>query len=217
MPVRQHRLRRIDARSQLDPAWRAAFELAWEAYRAGTIPVGAVVTDSDGTVLAQGRNRMFEASGPDGQIFGSRVAHAEINALVQLGTERRYWECTLRTTLEPCAQCIAAAWLSTIGRVSFAASDAYAGAAKLIERQIEAADSARNYPMAVDGPLSGPLAVFAELLAVSFFVDRDPQHEVTEAYRARRPELVGLAERLGLRERKKANLDEILAELWNEL
>jgi tRNA(Arg) A34 adenosine deaminase TadA len=207
----------MDAWSGLESAWRAGFELAWEAYCAGTIPVGAVVTDADGTVLARGRNRMFEPSGPDGQIFGSRVAHAEINALVQLGTERRYWECTLWTTLEPCAQCIAAAWLSTIGRVSFAASDAYAGAARLIERQIEAADSARNYPMAVDGPLGGALALFAELLPVSFFVDRDPDHPVTNAYRERRPQLVALAERVRLRERKETPLDEVLAEIWDEL
>src|SRR5919201_6817188 len=145
----------MDAWSELEPAWRPAFELAWQAFCAGTIPVGAVVTDADGALLARGRNRMFETSGPEGEIFGSRVAHAEINALVQLGTERRYFECTLWTTLEPCAQCIGAAWLSTIGRVAFAASDVYAGAAKLIERQIEAADSARDFPMAVAGPLGG--------------------------------------------------------------
>ena len=207
----------MDVWAELEPVWRPAFELSWEAYCAGTIPVGAVVTDSDGTVLARGRNRMFETSGPEGEIFGSRVAHAEINALVQLGTERRYFECTLWTTLEPCAQCIAAAWLSTIGRVSFAASDAYAGAAKLIERQIEAADSARNFPMAVDGPLDGPLALFAELLPVSFFVDRDPRHPVTDAYRERRPYLVALAERARLRERKGVHLDDVLAQLGEEL
>jgi tRNA(Arg) A34 adenosine deaminase TadA len=195
----------------MEPAWRAAFELAWEAFRAGTIPVGAVVTDADGTVLARGRNRMFEASGPPPEIFGSRVAHAEINALVQLGTKRRYFECTLWTTLEPCAQCIGAAWLSTIGRVRFAAFDAYAGAARLIERQIEAADSVRNDPMPVEGPLEGPLAVLGELLPIAFFLDRDPQDRVSEAYRRRRPELVALAERLRLREHGGAPLDDVLA------
>ena len=200
-----------------EPAWREALRLAWEAYGVPTIPVGAVVTDADGSVLVRGRNRIFDESAPDGQIYGSRVAHAEINALVQLGTERRYFECTLWTTLEPCAQCIAAAWLSTIGRVSFAASDAYAGAAKLIERQIEAADSARNFPMAVEGPLDGPLALFAELLPVSFFVDRDPRHPVTEAYRVRRPDVVAFAERVRLRERKEAHLDDVLAQIWDEL
>jgi tRNA(adenine34) deaminase len=207
----------MDAWSALEPAWRAAFNLSWQAYCAGTIPVGVVVTDSDGTVLARGRNRMFEASGPEGQIFGSRVAHAEINALVQLGTDRRYFECTLWTTLEPCAQCIGAAWLSTIGRVSFAASDVYGGAAKLIERQIEAADSARSFPMAVDGPMGGALAVFAELLPVAFFLDWDPHHHVTETYRERRPQLVAVAERVRLQERAGIPLDEVLAQIWDVL
>src|SRR6266540_2823018 len=149
---------------------RPAFELAWDAFGIPTIPVGAVVTDADGSVIARGRNRFFDTSPSDGQIFGSRVAHAEINALVGLGMERRYFDCTLWTTLEPCAQWIGAAWLSTIGRVAFAATDVYGGASQLIERQIEAADSARNFHMDVEGPLAGPLAVFSELLHVAFFV-----------------------------------------------
>ena len=131
-------------------------------------------------MLARGRNRIFETSAPRGEIFGSRVAHAEINALVQLGTERRYFDCTLWTTLEPCAQCIGAAWLSTIGRVAFAASDIYGGAARLIERQIEAADSARDFHMQVHGPLGGRSRVFAEMLHVAFFLGRHPAHRVAE-------------------------------------
>ena len=201
---------------ELEPAWRAAFELAWEAFGAGTIPVGAVVTDADGTVLASGRNRITESSAPQGQIFGSRVAHAEINALVQLGMERRYFECTLWTTLEPCAQCIGAAWLSTIGRVAFAATDVYGGASKLIERQIEAADSARSFHMDVDGPLDGPLAVFSELLHVVFFLGL-PGHHVAEVFRERRPELVALADRVRLHERADESLDDVLPQIWEGL
>ena len=196
--------------AQPHPAWGIALGLAWEAYVAGTIPVGAVVTDSDGTILARGRNRMYDAGAPTGQIYGSRVAHAEVNALVQLGTDRRYLDCTLWTTLEPCAQCVSAAWLSTIGRVRFAASDVYAGASKLIERQIEAADSARRFPMTVEGPEAGSLALLAELLPVSHFLDSDQQH-VTETYRERRPEIVKLAERLKLKKHSRASLSQIEA------
>jgi tRNA(adenine34) deaminase len=201
----------------LEPAWHEAFQLAWEAYGAGTIPVGAVVTDVDGRVISRGRNRMFDADAPRGQIFGSRVAHAEINALVQLGTERRYLDCTLWTTLEPCAQCVGAAWLSTIGRLVFAATDVYGGASKLIERQLEAADSARNFPMAVDGPLEGPLAVFSELLHIAFFHAQHPEHHVMQTFRERRPVLVGLAEGLRLEERAGAPLDEVLPQIWDDL
>jgi len=201
----------------LEPAWREASRLAWEAFGAGTIPVGAVVTDAEGTVLAGGRNRIMESSAPAGQVFGSRVAHAEINALVQLGVQRRYFDCTLWTTLEPCAQCIGAAWLSTIGRVAYAATDVYGGASKLIERQIEAADSARAFPMAVEGPLDGPLAVFSELLHIAFFVARDPNHHVFDTFRERRPDLTALAERLQLQEVAGAPLDDVLSRIWEDL
>ena len=203
--------------SDLEPEWREALRLAWEAYGAGTIPVGAIVTDADGSVLARGRNRMFETSAPAGQIFGSRVAHAEINALVQLGTDRRYFDCTLWTTLEPCAQCIGAAWLSTLGRVVFAATDVYGGASKLIERQIEAADSVRNFHMEVEGPLVGPAAVFSELLHVAFFLERSPTHHVSETFRERRPKLTELAERLRLQEHADSALDDLLPRIWDEL
>jgi tRNA(adenine34) deaminase len=201
----------------LEPAWHEAFRLAWEAYGAGTIPVGAVVTDEAGNLIARGRNRMFDSGAPAGQIFGSRVAHAEINALVGLGTDRRYFDCALWTTLEPCAQCIGAAWLSTIGRVSFAATDVYGGASRLIERQIEAADSARSFHMAVEGPLVGPPAVFSELLHIAFFLERDPNHHVTETFRQRRPELTALAERLRLHDVAAEPLDDVLPRIWDEL
>jgi tRNA(adenine34) deaminase len=201
----------------LEPAWHEAFQLAWDAFGAGTIPVGSVVTDADGRVVARGRNRIFASSAPVGEIFGSRVAHAEINALVQLGMERRYFDCTLWTTLEPCAQCIGAAWLSTIGRVAFAATDVYGGASKLIERQIEAADSARDFHMDVEGPLAGPAAVFSELLHVAFFLGRDPAHHVADTYREKRPELVELASRLDLHAHVGEPLDEVLPRIWDEL
>ena len=207
----------MDDSRELEPAWVAALELAWQAFGAGTIPVGAVVTDADGTVLSRGRNRMFDSSAPAGEIFGSRVAHAEINALVQLGTDRRYFDCTLWTTLEPCAQCVGAAWLSTMGRVVFAATDVYGGASKLIERQIEAADSARNFHMKVEGPAPGRLATFAELLHLVFFLTRFRSHHVADVYRERRPELVALARRLRLDEQAGAPLDEVLQRIWGEL
>ena len=201
----------------LDAPWRAALELAWEAFAAGTIPVGAVVTDADGTVLARGRNRIMESSAPEGQIFGSRVAHAEINALVQLSMGRRYFDCTLWTTLEPCAQCIGAAWLSTIGRVAFAATDIYGGASKLIEREIEAADSARNFPMEVEGPLAGALEVFSELLHVTFFVAGPGDDAVAQVFRERRPHIVALAERVRLGDLAASGLDDVLPRIWDAL
>lgn len=204
----------------LGGAWRAALELAWEAYRAETIPVGAVITDADGTVLATGRNRINDTDAPEGQIFGSRVAHAEINALVQLPVQRTYRECTLWTTLEPCAQCVASAWISSIGHVVFAAPDVYAGASKLVEREIEATDRVRTFPMTVDGPAAGPTALLAEVLHVSHFVERRPGHHVTEALRDLRPELVALAEAVRLADhvdQPLAAVESCVLETWADL
>jgi tRNA(adenine34) deaminase len=202
---------------ELEPPWGAAFELAWEAYCAETIPVGAVITDSSGVVVASGRNRMFEASAPQGQIFGSRVAHAEINALMQLGTARRYLDCTLWTTLEPCAQCVAAAWVSTVGRVRFAAFDVYSGAARLMERELEVTEAARRFALAVEGPVGGAIAVLGEVLPIAFFLGRNPDDYVSRIYRERRPELVRLASELRLHERRGQRVEELLREVWDRI
>lgn len=200
---------------ELNPAWRAAFELAWEAFGARTIPVGAVISRDD-EVIARGRNRIFETSGPQGQVFASRVAHAEVNALVQLPVDERYYDYTLWTTLEPCAQCIGSAWVSTIGRVNYAAPDVYAGAAKMIERDIEHAESWR-VPMPVEGPVEGPFALLGELLHVAFFLVERPDAPVVATFRERIPHVVDLAERLRLHELAGAPLEEALPRFFSGL
>ncbi|HEV8178668.1 MAG TPA: hypothetical protein VGP54_00015, partial [Gaiellaceae bacterium] len=78
----------MDAWQELDEPWRAALELAWEAYLADTIPVGAVVGAGDGTIVARGRNRIFDPPGHG--VAGSRLAHAEVDVLAQLPVTDRY-------------------------------------------------------------------------------------------------------------------------------
>ncbi|MGW2833173.1 deaminase [Streptomyces sp. NPDC001286] len=85
--------------------WRLPFELAWEAFRAGSRPVGAVLYDAGGRVVAAGRNRAQEAQAPRGQLAGTAIAHAEISALAQLPAGRRRDGHRLHTTLEPCLLC----------------------------------------------------------------------------------------------------------------
>lgn len=50
------------------------------ALRAGNPPVGAVITDAEGTVVALGRSRFHDPDGPPGQLAGTALAHAEVNA-----------------------------------------------------------------------------------------------------------------------------------------
>jgi tRNA(Arg) A34 adenosine deaminase TadA len=206
----------VQAWEELEPAWREAFALAWEAYAAGTIPVGAVVT-RDGAVVARGRNRLFEDGAPPGEVAGSRVAHAELNALAHLGIEDRYPDAVVWSTLEPCPMCIGAIWLATVGAVRYAGSDTYAGAARLIEAQLERIDRARTDPLVVEGPLPGPFGVLGELLHVDFFVRTRPEHRVTETFRRDVPQLVELSERLDLWQYADRPLEEALPHFFDEL
>lgn len=64
--------------------WQAAIAEAWAAYVAGSHAIGAIVTAPDGTIVASGRNRGRDGIATAGQIHGSRLAHAEVNAILAL-------------------------------------------------------------------------------------------------------------------------------------
>jgi tRNA(Arg) A34 adenosine deaminase TadA len=156
--------------------------------RRGTIPVGAVVTDGPGRVVARGRNRIFDVPG-DGALGGSRLAHAEINALLALSSAETYEGWTLYSALEPCHACLASAFAVRIGTLSYAARDAYGGAVgKLLPSRDHLA-----HPLRVVGPLDGPAGVVPEVLLVAHFLWRRPEGDVVRFYEEHRPELVALA------------------------
>jgi hypothetical protein len=54
--------------------WRECFLAAWESFRVGSVPVGAVLVGPDGMVVTRGRNRFNEAAGPPGEVAGSYIA-----------------------------------------------------------------------------------------------------------------------------------------------
>jgi tRNA(Arg) A34 adenosine deaminase TadA len=88
----------------------------------GEVPVGAVVTDAAGAVLARAGNRVEELRDP--------TAHAELLALreaARLRGEPRLPDVTLWVTLEPCAMCAAAISLFRVKRLVFGAYDAKGG------------------------------------------------------------------------------------------
>jgi tRNA(adenine34) deaminase len=123
-----------DLWDHLPVPWRACVELAWEAYGAGSLPIGAVVADAEGNVISRGRNRIHERSGADGYLFGHKLAHAELNALVTLdhdGHDKS--SCTLYTTTEPCPLCVGAVRMSDVGGVRFAAREPWGGSTAMFE------------------------------------------------------------------------------------
>jgi tRNA(Arg) A34 adenosine deaminase TadA len=150
----------------LSQPWRSCLELAWAAYCAGSIPIGAIITDSADRVVARGRNRMLESSAPGDPLSGSRMAHAEINALLALGeynVDPR--TCALYTTAEPCPMCIGAIRMHHIGKVHYASRDPVAGSVALAA----ATPFMRRGQIEVVGPQGGDfervlLAVLTESL-----------------------------------------------------
>jgi len=107
-----------------DLAMRRALVLAAEAAAASEIPVGAVVLDAAGCILAEGRNTREVTHDPTG--------HAEIEALRRAAASVGSWNLeghTLVVTLEPCIMCAGAILQARIGRVVFGAWDDKAGAA----------------------------------------------------------------------------------------
>ena len=89
----------------------------------GDVPVGAVLVDGDGRLLAAAGNRVEADHDP--------TAHAEMLVL-RAGTARlgaaRLTECDLYVTLEPCAMCAAAIALARLRRLYFGAYDPKRGA-----------------------------------------------------------------------------------------
>ena len=141
--------------------------------------------------MARGRNRIFDSSA-EGELGRTRLAHAEMNALLQLSSEQTYESWTLYSALEPCHVCLAAAFSARVGRVSFACRDSYGGAVgKLVPSRDHLA-----HPVRVEGPLDGVPGVLPELLLVAHCLWRRPEGDVVRFYAEQRPDLVAAAREL---------------------
>ena len=117
----------------LIPPWQICLEQAWIGYCAGSLPIGAVITAGDGVILATGRNRRHEPDTGGSHISASRLAHAELNALIQLPAEhpeRHNWR--LYTTTEPCPLCIGALYMTGLRQLHYASRDPLAGSVNLL-------------------------------------------------------------------------------------
>lgn len=129
--------------------WRCCLEEAWAAYRAGSLPIGAAVTDAAGNIVARGRNRIFERQAEGQVLRGHRLAHAEMNALVALDwTAVEPRDCAIYTTTEPCPLCAGAIRMTGLSAIHYAARDAAAGSVALFA----ATPFMRRRAVAIAGP-----------------------------------------------------------------
>ena len=88
------------------------------------VPVGAVILNADGDVIATGRNTKERDDDP--------LGHAEVMAIREASAKLGSWrlsDCTLVVTLEPCVMCAGAILAARIPTVVYGAWDEKAGAA----------------------------------------------------------------------------------------
>jgi len=115
---------------ELSYPWQRTLELAWESYREGSLPIAAVLVDTQGRIVASGRNRTREAS-----FTNRKMAHAEMDLMLQLVYDehpdiRRY---SFYTSMEPCPMCMGSIVMTDVRRVYMAVRDPWAGCSNMLQ------------------------------------------------------------------------------------
>ena len=105
-------------------AMRVALERAkFGSTSSGDVPVGAVILNKAGEIVALGNNQR--------ELLKDPLGHAEIVAIKAASRSIGAWrldECTLAVTLEPCVMCAGAIMAARIPKLVFGAWDEKAGA-----------------------------------------------------------------------------------------
>ena len=145
---------------------KAQMELALVEARAcahsNDVPVGAVILDESGVVIATGRNTKERDEDP--------LGHAEVMAIRAAAEKLGNWrlnDCTLVVTLEPCVMCAGAILAARIPTVVYGAWDEKAGAAGSVFDLLR--DRRLNHQVEV---ISGVLAEECGQLLTEFFREK---------------------------------------------
>ncbi|MER7011086.1 nucleoside deaminase [Saccharopolyspora sp. NPDC000359] len=136
---------------------RAALRVAAAAPSTGDVPIGAVVVDPGGRVLAEAHNQREALRDP--------TAHAEVLALraaaAAHGDGWRLEGCTLAVTVEPCTMCAGALVLARVARVVFGVWEPRTGAVGSLWDVVR--DRRQNHrPEVVGGVLADECAAVLE-------------------------------------------------------
>jgi cytosine deaminase len=90
----------------------------------GGLPIGSVLADGAGKVVARGHNLRVQSGDP--------TAHAEVACIRNAGRRRDWHELTLVSTLSPCVMCTGTALLFRIPRVIIGENRNFRGAEELL-------------------------------------------------------------------------------------
>ena len=115
---------KIPDRPTLETAMRVALTEARAALEHYDVPIGAVLLNPKGDVVAQDHNRREERVDP--------TAHAEmlvLSSAAQASGDWRLEHHTLVVTLEPCPMCAGAASWARVGAIAYGPADFKSGAA----------------------------------------------------------------------------------------
>ena len=94
-----------------------ALKQAHKAYAENEVPIGAVILNKDGKIIARAYNQVEKKE--------TQLAHAELQVLDKVTKKMKRWrlnDCTLYVTLQPCMMCMGAAILSRVSRIVYAAN-----------------------------------------------------------------------------------------------
>ena len=98
----------------------AAIEQAEKGWREGGIPIGSVLLDASGEIVARGHNQRVQSGDP--------TAHAEVDCIRKAGRRRDWRRLTLVSTLSPCPMCSGTTILFKIPRVIIGENRTFLGA-----------------------------------------------------------------------------------------
>jgi cytosine/creatinine deaminase len=104
-----------------------ALEEARKGLREGGLPIGSVLADRAGRIVARGRNLRVQTGDP--------TAHAETVCIRNAGRRRDWAELTLVSTLSPCIMCTGTALLYRIPRVVIGENRNFMGAEDLFRQR----------------------------------------------------------------------------------
>lgn len=138
---------------------RLALRHAQWAFREKEVPIGAVLVDEGGRVIAAARNSVESRK--------DASAHAELSVLKKASQVLGNWRlqnCTLYTTVEPCAMCMGAAQGFRVRRLVYGAADHRLGACG---SWVNLADT--NHPFCNVEVTGGVLADESSILLRRFF------------------------------------------------
>ena len=97
-----------------------AIEEARKSWQEGGIPIGSVLVDEQGKIVARGHNERVQRGDP--------TAHAEVACIRNAGRRRDWSKLTLVSTLSPCPMCSGTAILFKIPRVVIGENVTFMGA-----------------------------------------------------------------------------------------